>query len=406
MPDHSAQVVITVNGPGEVAGWLYPLSVELKRRYPQVRIVACVVPCVFSTGAETDVLRALRHVDAVCSTRQTLSMILRGRLPDAIAPDLPTLVFHMGGDVTLSLALGWRLKATKFAYVEVPIPMNRFFDKLFYNGLTPVKGASEGGTVGELMVDAAALRRAETAAVRDASAGKCIALYPGSRSYMAEFLLPYYAVTVDALSARRPGLEWVMARADFISMAYLRDFPQPPQDRTWQAHPLSFDEDETGAWLQTPAGNRIRILDGPKVLGLADLALTIPGTNTGELAASGVPMVVVVPTYLGHKVPLPGIAGHLGKLPLVGRLLKLAFGWARVRKLGLMAQPNVRAGRQIVPEFVGEGLHGDIQAALEQLLDSDTAALSDEIRATMGQPGAARALAGEIAAHFNLADPA
>ena len=65
-------------------------------------------------------------------------------------------------------------------------------------------------------------------------------------------------------------------------------------------------------------------------------------------------MVVVLPTYIGHIVPLPGLAGHLGRLPGVGRALKTALGYRMLRGLPLLAQPNRRTGRMIVPELVGD----------------------------------------------------
>ena len=398
------QVVLTVNGPGEVCGWLHPLSAELKARLPGVRIVACALPCVFSTGSETGVIRSLGTVDAVAGVGESLGLILRGRRPEGLLNDEPTLVFHLGGEVALSVLLGLRLGAPRPAYLEHPTPVARLFRKAFCNGLARRAGDPPGGTVGELMVDAAALRRAG-APRRAEGRGPCIALFPGSRAYLAVHMLPYCAVVVEALNAERPGLDWVPGRAPYVPMEVLRNFPPPMAGRSWEAVPLSFAEAGGEAWLETPRGVRIRILTGPEAMAEADLALTVPDTNTGELAASGVPMVVALPTYLGHEVPLPGIPGHLGRLPVVGRRLKRLFGELRLRRLGLLAQPNVRAGRRVVPELVGEGLQPTMKAELERLLDADTSALRAELRALMGAPGAARRLAEEIAAVFEAEAP-
>jgi lipid-A-disaccharide synthase len=396
------QVVFTVNGPGEISGWLHPLSAELRARHPGIRICACVVPCVFSTGAEAEVIRALGTVDDVLGVSETLALLLLGRRPPGVRLAGPTLVFHLGGDLALSHLLGLRLGAPRYGYVEHPAALDRLFRKVFYNGLSPRQGEGAGGTVGELMVDAARLRRA--AADRGgASGGPCVAIFPGSRPYLATHVLPYFAVLVDRLSARRPDIDWVLARADYLPMATLRQLPPPPADRSWEAAELSFGEDAGGAWLMTGGGRRIRIIDGRTALARADFALTVPGTNTGELAASGVPMVVGLPTYMAHAAPLPGLAGHVGRLPVVGRALKGLLGRMRLRKLGLLAQPNVRAGEMIVPEFVGQGLLPAMEAALDALLDGfgRDEALRARLRATMGPAGAARALADEIGAFFD-----
>lgn len=394
------QIVFTVNGPGEISGWMFPLIRALRADIPNLRIAVCLLPCVYSTGAEVSVLQSL-GVEVAVSVRDSLALIFRGRWPAGLSRSAPTLLFHLGGEVALTVLLSKRLRAPLYAYAERPLPYGFAFARVFYNGLNQLPAriaATPEAAVGELMVDAAQLRRD---AAQSARTGRpTVGLFPGSREYMAEFLLPYYAVTVDALSAERPDIDWVMARADFVRMEFLRTLKTPPEDRTWPAHPLSFHEDGDAAWLQTPAGNRIRILRGAEVLGLADCALTIPGTNTGEIAASGMPMVVVLPTYLGHKVPLPGLAGHLGRLPFVGKMLKLYFGYKVLHGLPLLSQPNRRSGRRIVPELVGEGLHPAINDALRGYLDHDTSALQDEIRNAMGKGGAAQKLAAAVADFF------
>lgn len=394
------QIVFTVNGPGEISGWMFPLITALRAKIPDLRIAVCLLPCVYSTGAETTVLKSL-GVEVAVSVRDSLALIFRGRIPAGLDRTAPTLIFHLGGEVALTVLLSRRLRAKLYAYAERPLPYGFAFARVFYNGLNKLPAriaTTPEAAVGELMVDAARLRRD---AAQSARTGRpTVGLFPGSREYMAEFLLPYYAVTVDALSAERPEIDWVMARADFVRMEFLRHLAAPPEDRTWPAHPLSFHQQGDAAWLQTPAGNRIRILRGAEVLGIADCALTIPGTNTGEIAASGIPMVVVLPTYLGHKVPLPGLAGHMGRLPLVGKMLKLYFGYKVLHGLPLLSQPNRRAGRRIVPELVGEGLHPAINAALRGYLDGNGAALGAEIRDAMGKGGAAEILSESVAAFF------
>ena len=395
------QVVFTVNGPGEISGWLYPLAHALKALCPDISIAVCLLPCVYSTGAETSVLDWMPTIDVVCSVKQSIALITRNRLPTGMVRTKQTLVFHLGGEVALTVMLAKRLKAPIYAYTERPFPLQWMFRKVFYSGLHKLAQRISGNrpqVVGELMVDAAHLRRVSAHGTKDGRI--MIALFPGSREYMAEFMLPYYAVIVDEFNSQRSDIDWVIAKADFVRMEFLRHLQMPPQERTWPARELRFGEAGNTQWLETPSGNRMRILAGKEVLSLADFALTIPGTNTGEIAASGIPMIVVVPTYLGHDVPLPGIGGHLGRIPVIGRMLKLAVGRSLLRSLPLLSQPNRRAGRMIVPEFVGQGLHPQIKAALTDLLASDTQDLRNAVRDAMGMAGAAQILASEIKAFF------
>jgi len=397
------QVVFTVNGPGEIMGWLHPLCAELRARHPEIAIHVCILPCVFSTGAEKAVVEALGCVDSVLGVAESLALILRGKRPESMRLEGSTLVFHLGGELALSHLLGLRLKAPRYGYVEHAAPLNRLFRKVFYNGLSARRGIDAGGTLGELMVDAVHLRRAKSS--REDRRAPVVAIFPGSRANLMIHALPYFAVQVDRLSARFPGLGWVVARSRFIPMETLRTLPPPMDGRHWQAVALQFHEDATGAWFQTEGGNRIDILDGPDAIVHADYALTIPGTNTGELAAAGVLMVVALPTYIGEQVPLPGLIGHLGRLPLIGTALKLGFGWRLLRRLGFLSQPNARTGRMLVPEFVGEGLHDSIEAALSAHIEGygHDEGLREAVRASMGPPGAAVALTAEIAAFFGRA---
>ena len=387
------QVVFTVNGPGEISAWLWPLATELRRQRPDLRLAAFLLPCVFSSGAEARVLREIGAVDTIATIRESWRAILTGRMPEGVARGGPTLLMHLGGEPALSLALARRLGAPSMAYADHALGFSGRFDRLFASGLVAREGRLPGEPVGELMVDAAGLRRAQAPA-RPAGRRR-IALFPGSRDYFVRPLLPYYAVSVDAIAADHPEVEWVMARSDYVSLDLLAALDRLPEDRSWRARALTLHRDD-GPYLLTEGGTRIDVLTGAQALATADLALTIPGTSTGELAASGIPMVVVVPTYLGHEVPLPGLAGHVGRIPVVGKSLKIALGHQVLRRMNALSQPNRRAGEALVPEIVGRDLHGRIQTALRALLERDTADLSDSLRAAMGSGGAAVRLASEI----------
>lgn len=401
-PEDTKQIVFTVNGPGEIMGWLHPLCHCLRQHYPRIAIHVCILPCIFSSGTEKSVIEELGCVDSVLSTPESMALILRGKRPQALARRGQTLVFHLGGEIALTHLLGLRLRAPRYGYVEHRLPLNRLFERVFYNGLSAPPDAQPENMPGELMVDAALLRRAK--ASRRRADTPAIALFPGSRSYIATKALPYFAVQVDRLSARFPGLEWVVARARFLPMDILRNMPPVAESKQHLVSALRFFEDSSGAWFETEAGNRIRILAGPEAMASADYALTIPGTNTGELASIGMPMVVVLPTYTADELPAPGLVGHLGRIPLLGGWLKQALVGQFLRRHGLLAQPNIRAGRILVPEFSGEGLHDAIEAALAELIAGfgQDATLREALQASMGRPGAALALTAEIARHFGL----
>lgn len=397
------QVLITINGPGEISAWLRPLAAAIKARDPSLRIFVCLLPCVYSSGAELGVLNGIDEVDGAASVRDSLKLIALRRSPAGLDLQADTLVVRLGGDMVLSSWLARRIHAPAFAYTERPNPVLKRFDRIFYTGLNPMPdkiGARATEYIGEMMVDAAASKRGGLSAP-DADA-KVIGVFPGSRSYMAEFMLPYYAPAIDLVAAERPDVRWLMARSDFVTDDWLRAFPAPPDTRNWTAGALTFHEDERAQWFQTEAGTRIEVCPNAQVFRQMKAALTIPGTNTGEMAAAGIPMVTVLPTYrhVAENVPLRGLSGHVSRLPFIGMRLKIMATEAVLRNPGFLSQANRRAGRFIVPELIGQDLHTRVAEALKIQLDDTEGAIGREIQSIMGAPGTADRFADHVVGHF------
>ncbi|WP_127599751.1 hypothetical protein [Nitratireductor alexandrii] len=394
-----AEIVFTVNGPGEVSGWLYPLASALKDIAPDVRITAAVVPCVFSSGSESDVIRQFSFVDGHCTIAASKALITRNRTPPGIARDLPGLVFHLGGDRYLTWLIAKRLGRPCYAYLEARSALEWRFERIFYSGLAGHEnGASspKETAVGELMVDAARLRCPHRAA--HGQDKTVIALYPGSRDYIAKYILPFYGAVADLVSRERPDIEWVLAKSDYLSLDFLARLPDIDDGRPLDAVGLDWQKDGDGARLLTPGGNAINIVRPADAAARARLALTLPGSNTAELAALGLPMLVTLPTYWAETSPMPGLAGHIGRLPLAGKYIKRALGHAYLRTLSFTAHPNRRAGRMVTPEIVGRLTAAQVAAAMLDMLGGDLAAIETGLRAAMGEPGAARRIAEALVA--------
>ncbi|MDJ1008429.1 MAG: hypothetical protein QNJ13_11450 [Paracoccaceae bacterium] len=403
------QVIITVNGPGEISAWLTPLSRAIKAASPETGVLACLMPCVFSSGAERSVVERLDSVDAVAGIAESFGLIFRKRYPPGFAADENNLVLHLGGELVLSLLLARRLGAPAFAYIEHPAPILKRFERVFYNGLNkmPAKvGRRPTEPMGEMMVDSALAKTAGSGP--SAREQKTIAIVPGSRAYMAEFLLPYFAEAADRIAASRPDISFVLPTSDYIDDAWYRNFPTPPDDRDWQASPVTYREDGAGAWFETAKGTRIAIRGNAEVLRRAGVAVTLPGTNTGELAASGIPMVTVLPTYryCAEGVPLPGLAGHVAHIPIVGREIKVFAAGLALKKSRLLSIPSRRMGRRIAPELIGRDLHDAICREVIALVDDEARATATAVREAMGPAGAADRLAAAVLERLRTAESA
>jgi lipid-A-disaccharide synthase len=132
---------------------------------------------------------------------------------------------------------------------------------------------------------------------------------------------------------------------------------------------------------------------------IADLIITVPGTNTAEAAALGKPMLAVIPFNKPEVFLLDGIAGILGNVPLFGRLVKKAAIWILNRQVDLVALPNRKAGKMIIPEMRGVLKAEDVAIkALEMLADKEELKRTGlELKDIMGKGGAAVRIADEVA---------
>jgi lipid-A-disaccharide synthase len=391
------RVVVTVNGPGEIAAWLYPFGMALKRRRPHYKLCVAVVPCTFSSGAELDVVRSYPFVDAVCSARQSVDMILRGRLPPGFDKPMPGVLLHLGGEILLSYLLSKRLRLPSFAYVEGKSALQTAFDAVFRSGLD-TRTQESADNIGELIVDAARLRYPKRRRTMDGI--RRIGLYPGSRDYLVSYMLPFFAAVADHVAAKHADVEWMLAKADFLPDAYLHDIPRVERERPLEGVDLCFETEGDERCLVTPKGTRIAVRSPTEVATQADLALTIPGTTTGELAALGIPMVVTLPTWRGETAPLPGLAGHLDRIPLLGRLAKRGVAHLYLWSIGNLAHPNRRSGRQVVPELVGHISASDVGDVVGKMLGSDLAPVTEDLRSVMGSPGAADRIVDRLVARM------
>ena len=85
-------------------------------------------------------------------------------------------------------------------------------------------------------------------------------------------------------------------------------------------------------------------------------------------------------------------------MPLLRRLIGVLLTFWRLRNNGLMAWPNIHAGRPVVPERVGVITPGEIAAEASAWLDAPERleGQRQDLQALRGQPGAVAALAREV----------
>lgn len=340
-------LLFTANSPGEIAGWLRPLVVQARKRWPETRIVVVLLPCTFASGGEGRVAVDLLGVDEVIPASRFLRLLLRegGRFG-------PTVLFHLGGDLMYAAALAWRWRFDAWAYLWGRWWWDRFFRGYFVKDergvawlrkrRVPVRKAH---VVGDLVADAvdAALEG------HPRREGRWVSFLPGSRGHEVAGLAPFFLEVAERLAEGRPDLRFQILVSPFLDPAEAEQVLQAaPDPRVGGVAGRLVD----GA-LVGPRGVRVEVVRTGNLAALAnsELALTIPGTKTAEAGVLGVPHLMFLPLNVPEKLPFVGLLGLLDWVPggarLKGRML------LRMKEtIGLLAQPNLLAGETVVPEII------------------------------------------------------
>jgi hypothetical protein len=398
------QIVITVNGPGEISSWLYPFAEVMKAYAPHMRLCVALMPSVFRSGTESRVIKAMKTVDAVSNEKETLNFVYRGRLPLGFKKHTPGIILHFGGEPFLSRVLAYRLNHTLMFYGEGVPFFKSWFERIFLSidGNEPTKKKNNKNTkekvacIGNLMVDAARMRN--PGRISGPPNQLTIGIFPGSRFYQVQQLIPFFMKVAREAELRMDfnTIHWVMAKADYLSLETIEEVAKTEDGRFLEGYSGFLEKGTPFGHLISSQGDKIEILRPEEVMSRADVAITIPGTNTAELAVMGIPMLVLLPTQKPELYPMPGLAGHLEKIPVIGKYIKrflLQLFWRQVK---YFSHPNRRMNREVVPEFVGKITATGVVDSLDALLHTPLDPIRVELKKTMGEEGAARRLVREI----------
>lgn len=405
-------MVLVSNGPGELTTWVRPLALCLHRRLAlaprkpaapgELRLV--LVPCPNGTGQEHRAAATWDLFARITPARRFWGLLLR---PGRFGPwPRRGVVVFLGGDQFWTVLLSARLGYRHLTYAEWVARWPRWNDRIAAMGpraanALPPRWRSRCRVVGDLMADLSEQARREA----PLPPGSWLALLPGSKPAKLRVGVPFLLETADRLAQREPGLGLLLPLAPTVTLAELRAYAGPanPIARSYRAgSPAVVASDRLqpdGLALVTAAGSRVELVQhspAHDVLSQCRLALTTVGANTAELAALGVPMLVLVPTQHLHVMQAwDGLAGLVARLPLLRRLFSVALTLWRLRHRGLMAAPNIAAGRQLVPERVGPITPEQIAAEAVQWLaqPSRLEGMSRDLRGLRGRPGAVAALA-------------
>ncbi|MBX3168129.1 MAG: hypothetical protein KF760_11995 [Candidatus Eremiobacteraeota bacterium] len=374
---------ITSNSPGEVSAWVGGVTPKLARLRPDWRVRLALVPCPYASGAEKRVAQQLEGVHEVLSPWETTRWYLGlGKLGWPRAER--GLVMFLGGDPWHALLLKRKLGYPVAGYFERPNGWSRFFD-------FPIYAHAGDPRVGNLMVDRVAPGLPLPRPV--------LGLFPGSRPWQLRLTLGRYLLVAQELSRRCPQLDFMLVQSPFVQDADLRKALEQPFHLGLPSARARVEANR----LVLEGGLEIPKRVGGGAMNDLSLAMTVPGTNTAELACAGIPFVVTLHplAFLGGG----GLAGIIERLPLPSAW-KIPLRRRKLRRLRFTALPNQLAGEAIAPEVI---VHSSLDPLVEQVQrwvedPEDVARIRQQLQAVMGQPGATTRLAEWIIGIGDAAD--
>ena len=389
----SAEVILVSNGPGELYTWVRPVLAELRRQAPERSVTVSLVPCQFASGQETRIAETF-GADHVTSPKDFLGLLAGNRSAFGRST---RAVLGLGGGAGLALQLAERLRAPTYRYSFVPY-WHRKLTTLFVDTPRTAQRARLLGAptsrlevVGNLVADAVEL--AEPVAARG---NPHILMLCGSRDGFAVHVVPFMLALADALHTHYPNARLVWPVSRLLSPEAIDAGIAGVQKATLGG----ISGRREGDGVVTPSGARLELVPESARyahMHAADLAVTIPGTNTLELGVAGVPSVVLLPLNKPEVIPLEGPGHWLSLVPVVGTALK--------RRAVLLAAPHLPVS--LPNNLSGEALMLELKGTLTRdgVLHEVLSLLDDEVElgirrarllATMPRPGAAAKLVSRL----------
>ena len=372
-------ILILSNAPGEIATWVRPVVAALRSEFDAnaARISVVLSPCPNAGGREAETALSYPGVDRSQSAEHFWNFLLWGKTAAAWDWQQQGIVIFLGGDQIFPVLIGKRLGYKTLIYGELAARWPQYVDRFAVMNdrvlaTIPAQYQHKATIVGDLM-----LETGQTQLDSSPRPNTLIGLLPGSKAQKLQMGLPFSLAIAETIQQARPNTEFIIPVAPAISIEYLAKFAdsaQNPVVEVVQGTTATLVAGEQPS-LQTAQGLKVALhaeFPAYDILGQCTLCLTTIGANTAELAALGIPMVVLLPTYqLDAMRSWDGIPGILARLPGIGTPISKLINWITFKQLNgrKFAWPNIWAGREIVPELVGKITVATVATLVIDLLD-------------------------------------
>lgn len=286
-------------------------------------------------------------------------------------------VLFLGGDPLHAVLASKALRCPAFAYTSKPR-----WRKHFAKFLTPDErsqdlfakrdiDASRFEIVGHLAVDSVEIEHTSVEILKRLGLDEglhTVTFLPGSRPVEYENAIRYVLCAAEELCDLVPEVQCCIALSPFVDKQAAR--------ASFVASGASFDFEEDGvSHVRLRNGSTLKCeWDRPhEAMSVSDLVVTLPGTNTLQLAAMRVPMLVYFPLQYAELTPVDGLLGLLSQRFRIFRMLKRMILLRKAARGIDVALPNIIAGRKVVPELIQMLLPSDLAAQTARLLNDHEA---------------------------------
>jgi lipid-A-disaccharide synthase len=299
-------------------------------------------------------------------------------------------VLYLGGDAAYAVMLSKLLRMPACAYLGKPRWRKHFATYMVSDDRAERRFADAGigpervRVVGHLGLDSVPIR--ENPPRRTKGDPPIVTFLPGSRPFEIEFMLPFFIETAEIMRERLPDARFHFAVSQFVDRKLIVKCVSRVGAR------MGSNGDVVSA-----SGCRIRLEmeNALEIMSASRLVVTIPGTNNLQLAAMGVPMLIVTPLNAAERIPVDGLLGLLDYRVFPVGLIKRHLILGKRGRVKYVSLPNIIAGREIVPEMLDILQPGQVaERAVSLLNDSDRCAeMVRDLAEIARHGGAARKIA-------------
>lgn len=362
-------LIILSNGPGEVTTWVYPVVQQIEQQLAEdranYRVSVILAPCPHAMGNEATIVKGFSGVDRVQSSEHFWSFLLLGKTVDNWEWAERGVVVFLGGDQFFPVIIGKRLGYSILIYGETDVRWGKWVDRFavmnqkVIDKLSPQYHA-KCTIVGDLMADITnpnSLKTQTTSRLGILVGSKPAKLYQG---------VPLMLAIAQDLALKKPGINYIIPLAPTLTPETLAQYANPdfnPFTATFGniTATLHYDDDYH-PYLRTNQGLIVSIITQfpcYEELAQCTACLTTVGANTAQLGALTIPMIVLLPTQqIDAMKSWDGLLGIIVNFPIVGKFLIKIINKIIIDRIiktkKLLSWPNIWAGKEIVPELIGE----------------------------------------------------